>query len=47
MKKNWFNFIAFGFCIGMAVSAFLNGNWQAGLTDIGLSLLNVPFMIGG
>ena len=43
--NNWFNFIAFGFCLGMAVTSFLNKDWGTGIIQILISCINIPFMV--
>ena len=43
--NNWFSFIAFGFCIGLAFSNFVDKNWYVGGIQAALACLNLPFMV--
>ena len=43
--NNWFNFIAFGFCIGLAFGNFCRQNWGVGVIQASLACLNLPFMV--
>ena len=43
--NNLFNFITFGFCLGMAISSFINQNWGLGAIQALLACVNIPFMV--
>lgn len=41
----WWNFIGFGFCIGMATSSAIHGNWDTAALQALVSLINLPYML--
>ena len=43
--NNWCSFIAFGICLGVAISSFINQNWDAEIFQILMGCINLPFML--
>ena len=42
---SWYSFIAFGLCLGMAISSFIDQNWGTGIFQILMGCINLPFMV--
>ena len=43
--KHWHNFIAFGFCMGLAIAAAIIGAWKAFGMGIICATAQLPFML--
>lgn len=43
--NNWYNFVAFGFCLGMAISSFIHRNWGIGAIQATMACINLPFIL--
>ena len=43
--KYWWNYISFGFCLGLCTASLILGKWTAAVIQAACAAINTPFMI--